>query len=211
VTALLATPTATTRFKDYRQQWRLSRYTEPDWKVQYNTTIGTSITASDSNKEVVNVFQEHNSGGGGADIKARQNNDTNIYWEIVVDNTGGRRNISGIRRSEMGIGMDKQLPAINVSDVEERIKDEIQTGRIGVIIDVNSDEKEEKRQKEQESTRSGGMKDLFEQFYELEDYFTGLLALEGKVVLFLLLKSTFRIKHFIKIWNKNMDCIFLLF
>jgi hypothetical protein len=195
----LAAPTATTRVKDYRQQWRLSRHTEPDWKVQYKTTIGTSITPSYSNKEVVNVFQQHNSGSGGAEINTRQHNDTNVYWEIAAGKAGGRRNVNGVRRSEVGVGIDKPLSGINISDVEGRIKDQIQTGHVGLVIDVNGDEKEEKPLMERDSTKSRGIKELFEQFYELEDYFTALMDVEGNVMIITLLKSVFRIKQFTKI------------
>jgi len=69
VSFLLVTPNATTRFKEYKQHWRFSRNTEPDWKVRYETKTGKSIMASDTNKEVVNLFQGRNSEGGGADIK----------------------------------------------------------------------------------------------------------------------------------------------
>ena len=200
VSVLLATPTSTTRFKEYKQQWRFSRNTEPDWKVQYNTTTGTSILTSDTNEEVVKLFRGHNSEGGGTDIKTSQNNGTNIYWEIIVDNAEGRRNVSGVRRSEVGVGMDKPLPGINVGDKEDTTKDQMQTGHVGLKIDVSGHDKE-KRNKEQEPPTSRGIKEVFEQFYEVAGYFTGLLDFEGNVLL-VLLKSAFRTKGFIKI-SKN--------
>jgi hypothetical protein len=174
VSVLLATPTAAARFKEYRQQWRFTRNTQPDWKVQYDTT---TITASDANKDVVNLFQGHNSEGGGADIKTSQNNGTNIYWEIIVDNAGGRRNVSGVRGSEGGDGM------------EDTTTDQLQAGHVGLKIDVRGEDKE-KRNKEQEPTRSRGIKEVLERFYEVAGYFTGLLDFEGNV-LFVLLQSVF--------------------
>ena len=214
VSFLLVTPTETTRFKEYKQHWRFSRNTEPDWKVQYETTTGTSIMASDTsimasdtNKEVVKLFQGRNSEGGGVDIKTSQNNGTNIYWEIIVDNAGGRRNVSGVRRSEVGNGMDKPLPGINASDEEDTTKDQMQTGHVGLKIDVSGDDKE-KRNKEQEPMTSRGIKEVFEKFYEVTGYFTGLLDFEGKV-LFVLLQSAFRTKLFIKILKNKADNIFV--
>ena len=189
VSILLATPTAATRFKEYRQQWRFSRNTEPDWKVQYDTTTGTTIMASDTNQEVVNLFQGQNSEGGAADIKTSQNNGTNIYWEIIVDNAGARRNVSGVRRSEVGARMDKPSSGINASDEEDTTKDRMQTGHVGLKIDVSGDDKE-KRNKEQEPTTSRGIKEVFEQFHEVAGYLTGLLDFEGNF-LFVLLKSVF--------------------
>ena len=191
VNILLATGAETTRFKEYKQQWRFSRNTEPDWKVRYDTTTGTSITASDTNKEVVKLFQ-----GGGADIKTSQNNGTNIYWEIIIDNAGGRRNVSGVRRSEVSVGMYKPLRGINASDEEDTIKDQMQSGHVGLKIEVSGDDKE-KRNLGQEPTTSRGIKEVFEQFYEVAGYFNGLLDFEGNV-LFLLLQSAFRTKLFLQ-------------
>jgi hypothetical protein len=145
--------------------------------------------ASDTNKEVVDLFQGRNSEGGGADLKTSQNNGTNIYWEIIVDNAGGRRNVSVVRRSEVSLGMDKPLPGINESDEEDTTKDQMQTGHVGLKIDVSGDDKE-KTNKEQEPTTSRGVKEMFEQFYEVAGYFTGLLDFEGNV-LFVLLQSVF--------------------
>jgi len=184
VSVLIVTPIAATRFKEYKQHWRFSRNTEPDWKVQYDTTTATTIMASDTNKEVVNLFQGHNSDGGGANIKTSQNNGTNIYWEIIVDNAGGRRNVSGVRRSEVGVGIDKPLPSINASDEEDTTKDQMQTRQVGLKIDVSGDDKE-KRNKEQEPTTSRGIKEVFEQFYDVAGYFTGLLDFEGNVLVVL--------------------------
>jgi hypothetical protein len=181
VSVLLATSTAATRFKEYKQQWRVSRNTEPDWKVQYDTTTGTSIMASDTNKEVLKLFREHNNEGGGVDIRTSQNNGTNIYWEIIVDNAGGRRNVSGVRRSEVGVGMDKPLPGINARDEEDTTKDQMRTGHVGLKIDLSGHGKE-KQNMEQEPTASKGIKEVFEQFYEMADYFTGLLDFEGNVL-----------------------------
>jgi hypothetical protein len=181
VSVLLATPTATTRFKEYKQEWRFSRNTEPDWKVQYDTTTGTSIMASDKNKEVAKLFRGHNNEGGGTDIRTSRNNGTNIYWEIIVDNAGGRRNVSGVRRSEAGVGMDKSLPGISARGKENTTKDQMQTGHVGLKIDVNGHDKE-KRNKEQEPTTSRGIKEVFEQFYEVAGNFTGLLDFEGNVL-----------------------------
>jgi hypothetical protein len=204
VTVLLVLPTATARLKDYRQQWRLSRNREPEWKVQHNATIGTSIMVSDTNKEVVNVFQEHDSEDEGPEIKTHQNNGTNVYWEIVVDNLGGRRNVTGVRRSEVGAEMHKLLPGVNKSDEEKKKKkDKIRTGHVGLVIDVSGDEKEEVRHKKQESTRSTAIREVFEQFYELEHYVTELLDLEGKAMFFFLFKSAFRIKQRIKTSNEQ--------
>jgi len=205
VSVLLTTPTATTRFKEYKEHWRFSRNTEPDWKVQYDTTTGTSIMASDTNKEVVNLFQGHNSEGGGADIKTSQNNGTNIYWEIIVDNAGGRRNVSGVRRSEVDVGMDKPLSGINASDEEDTTTDQMQTGHVGLKIDVSGDGKE-RRNMEQEPATSRGIKEVFEQFYEVAGYFTGLLDFEGNI-LFLLLQSAFRTKFFMKILKNKAGII----
>jgi len=190
VSVLLATPTATTRFKEYKQHWRFSRNTEPDWKVQYDTTTGTSTMASDTNKEVVKLFQGRKSESGGADIKTSQNNGTNTYWEIIVDNAGGRRNVSGVRRSEVDVGMDKPLAGINASDEEDTTKDQMQIGHVGLKIDVRGDDKET-RNKEQEPTTSRGIKEVFQQFYDVASYFTGLLDFEGNI-LFVLLQSAFR-------------------
>jgi hypothetical protein len=135
--------------------------------------------ASDTNKEVVKLFQGYNSeGGGGTDIKTSKNNGTNIYWEIIVDNEGGRRNVSGARRSEVGAGMEKPLPGINARDEEDTTKDQMQTGHVGLKIDVSEDDKE-KRNKEQEPPTSRGIKEVLEQFYEVAGYFTGLLDFEG--------------------------------
>jgi hypothetical protein len=181
VSVLLATPTAKTRFREYGQQWMFSRNTEPDWKVQFDTTTGTPIVASDTNKEVVNVLKGRKSEVGSTEIKTRQNNNTNIYWEIIVDNAGGRRNVSGVRRSEVGGAMDKPVPGINTSDVGDTAEDQMQTGHVGVKIDVSGDEKE-KRHMEQEPEMSRGMKEVFEQFYEVAGYFSGLLDFEGKVL-----------------------------
>jgi hypothetical protein len=197
VGVLLATPTAATRFKEYKQQWKFSRNTEPDWKVPHTTTTGTSIMASDRNKEVVNLFQGHDSEGGGADIKPSQNNDTNIYWEIIVDNAGGRRYVSGVRRSEVGVGMNKPLTGINASDEEDTTKDQLQTGHVGLKLEVSGDDKE-KRNMGQEPTTSRGMKEVFGQFYKVAGYFAELLDFEGKV-LFVLLKSAARTKIFVNI------------
>jgi hypothetical protein len=201
VGVLLATPTATIRFKEYSQPWRFSRNTEPDWKVQYDTTTGTSAMASDTNKEMVNLFRGLNSEGGGAEIKTRQNNGTNIYWEITVDNAGGRRNVSGVRRSDVGAGMDKPLPGINISDAEDRNKDQMQTGRLGLQIDVSGDERG-KRHMEQDTVMTRSIKEMFEQFYEVEGYLTELLDFEGNM-LSVLLKFVFRIKSFIKIMKNR--------
>jgi hypothetical protein len=201
VSVLLATPTATTRFREYGQQWIFSRNTEPDWKIQYDTTTGTSIVASNTNKEVMNLLQGHNSEGGSTATKTRQNNDTNIYWEIIVDNAGGRRNVSGVRRSEASVAMDKPLPGINTSDVVDTTKDQMQTGHVGVKIDVSGDEKE-RRHREQEPTMSTGLNEAFEQFYEVAGYFPELLDYEGNV-LFMLLKYAFRTKLFFKILKKK--------
>jgi hypothetical protein len=181
VSVLLVTPTATTRFREYGQQWMFSRNTEPDWKIQYNTTTGAPIVATDRNKQVVNVIQGHNSEGGGTEIKTRQNNKTNIYWEIIVDNAGGRRNVSGVRRGEMGGAVDKRLPGINTSDVRDTAEDQMQAGHVGVKIHVSGDEKD-KRHMEQEPAMSRGMKEVFEQFYEVAGYFSELLDYEGKVI-----------------------------
>jgi hypothetical protein len=185
VSVLLATPTAAIRFKENRQQWRFFTNTEPDWKVQYDTTTATTIMASDTNKEVVNLFQGHNSESGEADTKTSQNNGTNIYWEIIADNAGGRRNVSGVRRSEVGVGMDKPLPGINASDEEDTTKDQMQTGHVGQKIDVSGDDRE-KRNEGQEPTTSRGIKEVFEQFYEVAGYFTGLMDFEGNVLVVLL-------------------------
>jgi hypothetical protein len=152
--------------------------------------------ASDTNKEVVNLFQGHNSGGRGADIKASQNNGNNIYWEIIVDNAGGRRNVSGVRRSEVDVGMDKPLPGFNARDEEATTKDQMQTGHVGLKIDVSGDGKE-KRNKEQEPTTSRGIKEMFERFYEVAGYFIGLLDFKGNI-LFVLLQSAFRTKFSIQ-------------
>lgn len=189
VSVLLATPTAAIRFKENRQQWRFFTNTEPDWKVQYDTTTATTIMASDTNKEVVNLFQGHNSESGEADTKTSQNNGTNIYWEIIADNAGGRRNVSGVRRSEVGVGMDKPLPGINASDEEDTTKDQMQTGHVGQKIDVSGDDRE-KRNEGQEPTTSRGIKEVFEQFYEVAGYFTGLMDFEGNVLV-VLLQSAF--------------------
>ena len=72
----------------------------------------------------------------------------------------------------------------------------MQTGHVGLKIDVSGDGKE-KRNKEQEPTTSRGIKEMFERFYEVAGYFIGLLDFKGNI-LFVLLQSAFRTKFSIQ-------------
>lgn len=172
------------RFKKYRQQWTLTG-NNPNWKVQYDTTIDTANMAPEEEHEIVNVLQEYESEDGEADMKTRQNNASHSYSQII-DKTGEYRNASGVRKNEIKVSMETWRSDGNVpgylSGTGERQVDKIYTGHDGLVADISGDERVKQERKGQDSTRTRAATELFqEQFSKMGTYFTELQGEGGKL------------------------------
>lgn len=170
-------------FKNYRQQWTLTG-NNPNWKVQYDTTIDTANMVPDEEHEIVNVL-EHESEGGGTDMKTRQNNASHSYPKIV-DTAKEYRNVSGVRESEIEVSVEARLSDGTVpgylSGTGNRQVDDMYTGHDGLATEVSGSETRRKERKEQESARTRTATELFqEKFSEIRTHLTELLGEEGKL------------------------------
>jgi hypothetical protein len=171
------------RFKDYKQQWTVTGK-NLNWKVQYDTTIDTANMAPDTEHEIVNVLEEYESEGRGADMKTRQNNAKHSYSEIV--DKARECNVSGIRKSNVEVSMEERLRGNKVpgylSGTGEKQVDKMYTGHVGLATEISGDETKAQESKEQESTRARTVTELFrDEFSEMGAYFTEFLGEKGKV------------------------------
>jgi hypothetical protein len=174
-TVLFASQAKATRFNNYTQV-PLSVNKKSDWNVQYEATIGASITVPEADQEMSMKLSEYKTKGPAAETKTNQYNDTHIQWDIVTDKTREHRNVRGMQTSDTDRSLSGNVQGSS-TDIEPKRVGERYNGHVGLRTEVSDDKTERRKHKKQDAVRSRDTEEL-----DASPVFIGLLNEEGNYI-----------------------------